>query len=238
MIPRAGVKSLAESLDTIGVFGREVEDVALFGGVLAGRCWEVVGEMPVIRVGLCQTYEWENATPEMRDIFAAAGRSLSAAGWQVSDLTLPLEFAELAAVQTRTMAYEAAQAFAWERAAHKDQLSTELQRMIGHGLTLGVDVHDGDVRRSRAASTALVRVFDNVDVILAPSAPGEAPHGLQQTGNPVFNRIWTLLGAPCIHMPFATGPSGLPMGLQLIALPGADGVLLNQAAHTLRLLRG
>ena len=194
--------------------------------------------MPAIRVGLCQTYEWGNATPEMQEIFASAGRSLSAAGWQVSDLTLPLEFAELVAVQTRTMAYEAAQAFAWERAAHKDQLSTELQRMIGHGLRLGVDVRDADVRRSRTASTTLVRLFDNVDVILTPSAPGEAPHGLQETGNPVFNRIWTLLGVPCIHLPFAAGTRGLPMGLQLIAPSGADAFLLNQAAHALRLLRG
>ena len=238
MIPRAGVKSLAESLDTIGVFGREVEDVALFGGVLAGRRWEIVDEMPAIRVGLCQTHEWENATPEMRDIFAAAGCSLSAAGWQVSDLTLPLEFAELAAVQTRTMAYEAAQSFAWEHSTRKDQLSTELQRMIGDGTMQGADVRDADLRRTREASATLASVFDNVDVILAPSAPGEAPQGLQETGNPIFNRIWTLLGTPCIHMPFATGPSSLPMGLQLIALPGADGFLLNQAAHALRLLRG
>jgi Asp-tRNA(Asn)/Glu-tRNA(Gln) amidotransferase A subunit family amidase len=192
----------------------------------------------VIHVGLCRTFEWDNATPETRELLSVAGRRLSAAGWQVSDLTLPSEFAELAAVQTRTMAYEAAHSFAWERAVYNDQLSPELRRLIEDGLAQGVDVRDADLLRTRAAIKNLSKVFDGIDVILAPSTPGEAPHGLQATGNPVFNRIWTLLGTPCIHLPFASGPNGLPMGLQLISRPGADGVLLNHAAHALRVLRG
>ncbi|MEI7614247.1 MAG: amidase [Betaproteobacteria bacterium] len=237
MIPRAGVKSLAESLDTIGVFGREVEDVALFGGVLAGRRWEIAAEMPAIRVGLCQTTEWESALPETRELFAASGRRLSMAGWSVSDLTLPAEFADLAAVQTRTMAYEVAQSFAWELGAHGAELSPELQRLIGEGLAQEANARDADLRSTRAASALLASVFSGVDVILAPSTPGEAPRGLTATGNPVFNRIWTLLGVPCVHLPLTTGPHGLPLGLQLIARPGTDGALLNHAAQALRLLR-
>ncbi len=237
LIPRAGVKSLAESLDTIGVFAREVEDVALFAGVLAGRRWSIASDRPLIRVGLCQSNEWEMALPETRALFAAAGRRLALAGWAVSELSLPPECADLAAVQTRIMAYEAAQSLVWEWAAHSELLSAELLQMLADGQAQGTDVHDDDLRRARAARAALAGVFAGVDVLLAPSTPGEAPHGLQATGNPIFNRLWTLLGVPCVHLPLSRGPHGLPLGLQLIARAGADGLLLKAAAQALDHLR-
>jgi Asp-tRNA(Asn)/Glu-tRNA(Gln) amidotransferase A subunit family amidase len=67
-------------------------------------------------------------------------------------------------------------------------------------------------------------------VLLAPSSLGEAPAGLASTGDPVFCRSWTLLGLPCVHLPFASGRNGLPVGLQLIGAYGEDHRLL-VAAH-------
>jgi Asp-tRNA(Asn)/Glu-tRNA(Gln) amidotransferase A subunit family amidase len=72
--------------------------------------------------------------------------------------------------------------------------------------------------------------FGNHDVLIAPSTIGEAPSGLDNTGNPLFCRTWTLLGLPCVHVPFATGATGLPVGLQVIGRIGADRQTL-QAAH-------
>jgi len=58
--------------------------------------------------------------------------------------------------------------------------------------------------------------FGDADAILAPSAPGEAPRGLQATGDPVFCRVWSLLGTPAVNIPCGTGPNGLPVGVQVI----------------------
>jgi len=69
-------------------------------------------------------------------------------------------------------------------------------------------------------------VFADCDVLIAPSAPGEAPAGLESTGNPLFNRIWTLLHVPCVHVPFATGPNGLPVGVQVIGPVRSDAETL------------
>jgi Asp-tRNA(Asn)/Glu-tRNA(Gln) amidotransferase A subunit family amidase len=68
-------------------------------------------------------------------------------------------------------------------------------------------------------------VTDGWDVLLTPSAPGEAPEGLA-TGNPIFQIVWTLLQVPCLTLPWATGPNGLPVGVQLIGRKGDDARVL------------
>ena len=67
-------------------------------------------------------------------------------------------------------------------------------------------------------------------MLLTPSAPGEAPRGLETTGNALFNRAWTLLHVPCVTVPCGTGPQGLPLGVQLVGRIGADAQLFAAAA--------
>ena len=64
------------------------------------------------------------------------------------------------------------------------------------------------------------------DVLLVPSARGEAPAGLGYTGDPIFNRFWTLLGSPCVALPFNTGPFGLPLSVQLVGPHRGDDQLI------------
>jgi Asp-tRNA(Asn)/Glu-tRNA(Gln) amidotransferase A subunit family amidase len=66
----------------------------------------------------------------------------------------------------------------------------------------------------------------DIDALLAPAAPGEAPSGLAATGDPIFSRVWTLLGLPCVNIPALTGARGLPIGLQLVGHPGRERELL------------
>ncbi len=68
------------------------------------------------------------------------------------------------------------------------------------------------------------------DGLLTPSADGVPPSGLEFTGDPLFCRAWTLIGAPCVSLPLAWTEAGLPAGLQLVAAPGADTALLDAAA--------
>lgn len=230
LISRAGVKSLAESLDTIGVFARDVADVALFAGVLAGRDLLPTGTHAAPRIGICRTFEWDAAASETRQAFEDAATRLASVGARVREIVLPGEFSGLAAAQTEIMAYEADQAFAYETHAHAEQLSAKLRDLIGQGAALTPEHHDQNRLLARRCRHLLADAFRDVDVLIAPSAPGEAPEGLAATGNPVFNRIWTLLGSPCVHLPFAKGPRGLPLGVQAVGPWGADRATLAAAA--------
>ena len=69
----------------------------------------------------------------------------------------------------------------------------------------------------------------DVDVVLTYSAPGAAPEGLASTGDPRFNRLWTLMGVPCINIPAGVGEGGLPVGLQIVARFGEDATGLAAA---------
>ena len=80
--------------------------------------------------------------------------------------------------------------------------------------------------------------FENLDVLLTPSAPDEAPQGYGSTGASTFNRAWTLLGLPCLSVPGIRGLSGCPMGVQLTAAPGADLTCLQAGRFLENLLAG
>jgi Asp-tRNA(Asn)/Glu-tRNA(Gln) amidotransferase A subunit family amidase len=84
---------------------------------------------------------------------------------------------------------------------------------------------DAKKRRKRAQAD-LAEVWDKFDFLLAPAARGEAPSGLGYTGDPIFNRFWTLLGSPCITLPFNTGPFDLPLAVQLIGPHRGDDQLI------------
>jgi Asp-tRNA(Asn)/Glu-tRNA(Gln) amidotransferase A subunit family amidase len=73
------------------------------------------------------------------------------------------------------------------------------------------------------------RLMDEFDAILTPSAPGAAPHGLGMTGKPTFNRLWTLLGTPCINVPGILDDAGLPLGVQIVGRFARDKVALSAA---------
>jgi Asp-tRNA(Asn)/Glu-tRNA(Gln) amidotransferase A subunit family amidase len=90
-------------------------------------------------------------------------------------------------------------------------------------------VYDEAMRITAAARGALTKVFEEVDVLLALSAPGGAPKGLGSTGDPRYNRLWTLMGTPCVNIPAYDADGGLPVGVQIIANYGDDAKALAAA---------
>ena len=81
------------------------------------------------------------------------------------------------------------------------------------------------------------KIFSKYDLLLTPSALGEAPKGLASTGNATFNRIWTLLGLPCISLPGFKGPNKLPLGIQFIGPIRSDIEVLSKALWIEALLK-
>jgi Asp-tRNA(Asn)/Glu-tRNA(Gln) amidotransferase A subunit family amidase len=223
-LPRMGVKMLSESLDTLGVMARSATDAALLVGALSGRAalleLQPLGRAP--RIALCRTHEWTAAQPETMQALEHAAKTAARAGARVQDLALPKEFAGLLQSQIDLMYYESYLSLSSDRVHRYEGLSDTLKKLLAAAGK--VDAARYDEARALAAGcrAMLAGVFADADAILAPSAPGEAPRGLAATGDPVFCRIWTLLGVPAMNIPCSRGPNGLPVGVQVIGRIGDD----------------
>lgn len=227
-INRAGLKFVAESLDTIGILARSAEDAALCVHVLSGRALpdfsRPVGRVP--RVGLCRTSRWGDADSATHARVEAAAGALAKAGAQVSEVELPAVIAGLFEEQGDVMGFESARAFAWEYEHHRDQLSASMLPRLKEGWAIPRAAYDTAREHAHAGRRDFAALMAGYDFLLTPSAPGEAPAGLATTGNSVFNRMWTLLGVPCVTLPCGKGPQGLPLGVQLVGAFDADSELL------------
>ncbi|HKS89677.1 MAG TPA: amidase, partial [Stellaceae bacterium] len=238
VIPRAGVKMLADSLDTIGVIARDVEDAAFFAGIVAGRpaLRELAPPAAPPRFGLYRTPMWEGAEDSTRAALDQARAALAAAGAWVGEIEAPPEHRTLTPAQETVMGFELVRGLAFERLQHSAELSPPLAQLLDAGMTVGADAYDAALAETAAARAQLGGFFGPCDAILTPAAPGAAPHGLGYTGNPLFNRMWTLLGTPCVTLPVLWGGDGLPTGIQLVGHIGGDARLMAAALFAERAL--
>ncbi len=229
-INRAGMKFDAESLDTIGVFGRSVECLALALEPLAGRAAPDFGRIDnKPRVGLCRTPSWKLADPATQASLEAAAHRLSQAGARVHSFELPPGSDQLFDRHQVIMGYENARALAWEYNHFPDKISADLKPRLDEGWQFTRAEYDALRAHASRCRSALVDAMREVDFLLTPSARGEAPASLATTGDPVFNRAWTLFGVPCVTIPFGKGPQGLPLAVQLVGAFDADTALLRWA---------
>ena len=240
LINRAGVKPLADSLDTVGVLARTVEDAAFFAGVLserpALRHLAVPSEAPSF--GLYRTPMWDEAEPATAAALSAARAALERRGAAVTELAIAREHHELAAGQDTIMRFEAVRAFAYERIERSAELSPRFAQMLDAGMAIGADEYDRALARAAVARAGLGAFFGSDAAVLVPAAPGEAPIGLGNTGDPIFNRMWTLLGVSCVTLPVRWTDNGLPTGIQLVGRLGDDARLMACAAFLERALGG
>src|SRR5579864_7272245 len=197
-IARAGVKALADSLDTVGTMARNVADAAFFAGILGGRpaLREVAMPAAPPRFGLYRTPVWEEAEPGTAAALDHARVALGRAGAEVAEIAVPSEHRSLTGAQDAIMGFELARGLAFERLQHGAELSPRLAQQIDAGMSVSADAYEAACAETAEARARLDGFFGPCVALLAPAAPGEAPAGLFYTGDPVFNRMWTLLGVP------------------------------------------
>jgi Asp-tRNA(Asn)/Glu-tRNA(Gln) amidotransferase A subunit family amidase len=227
-ISRAGLKLSAESLDTVGLFGRDVGDVALFAQALCGL--NAVAPLPrPPRVGLFRTPRWSRVQPSMQRGIEQAAACFSSAGADLRDLDAGVQFEELFDAHACIMRYEIARGMVWETQFHRAQYSPIYREKIDTGLaTTRSEWRDALIVRARWQAW-MAQAMQAFDVLLTAPAADEAPLGLTSTGDSSFNGIWTALGVPCLNLPNVLGPQGLPLGVQMVGASGADEVLLQCA---------
>lgn len=238
LINRAGLKFLSESLDTLGTLTRTIPDAALMAEELSGMPPTSFDHVPALkpRIGLCRTPYWNRADAASQANFERAAQALAAAGARVHELVLEDEFAALAETQVTVSSYEFFRALTHERTRFPQLISPSLTARIAGGGKVTRGQYEEGLALAGRCRKRVADAFRNCDVLLAPSAPGEAPRGLESTGDPIFGLTWTLLLLPCLTLPYGKGPSGLPLGVQLVAPHGADAALFLNAEWVRRSL--
>lgn len=241
LIPRTGMLTQSPTLDTVGVFGQTIEDVALATDVLAGFdeldvateagpgpqaltiCRQRVPVKPMFAV--LELPFMDRASQDMRDALTEVAEFL---GDQAFVTGLPNAFSEAVAARETINFAEMAKCYYRYSRDHQDALSSHIQNAITKGeATLARDYLAALDWKSVLCS-GLDEIFERCDVMLCPAAPGEAPTP-ETTGDAIFNGIWTLTGHPTLTIPVLTGSSGMPMGLQIIGRHGFEGRLLRTA---------
>jgi len=220
---RGGMKVMSESLDTIGVITRSVADAALAMAAMTGGDYgrpDSAAPRPP-RLALVDAN-----TPETEGLMASVADACRARGAAVVVLKLPAIFAAAMAAHPWVMNMESAQALAFELATAPEKLSPGLRaRMLEARAAPATRLTDGRAA-FHAAQDAFAAAIAGFDAVLTPAAPGEAPRGLDDTGDPVFNSLWTLLHTPAVSVPIGHGPHGLPLGAQIVTPLGQDAACL------------
>src|SRR5262249_1205343 len=137
-------------------------------------------------------------------------------GCKISETSLPASFDALAEARTVINPFERARAMAHEWAAHRELISLGLTAQIEKGLAIPHSTYIASLKRMKECRDLIPEMFGDADVLLAPCATGEAPKGLETTGDPKFQEFWTALHVPTIALPTHRGPNNLPLGIQLI----------------------
>jgi len=234
LIPTAGVKDVAPHLDTAGVFAAGVADVAFMTAAILDRDLRVDRSPPAApRIALTRTHLWSKASTAMQRAVERAARAAEKAGAKVVDLTLPAILEEAYAAQFVIQDHETFRSRSYEYDAHRDKLGKELRESLDAAAAITADAYDAARRTAKRARQALADLMAEHDVILTASAPGAAPKGLGSTGNPMFNRLWTLMGTPCVNVP-GLSEDGLPLGIQIVGRFGRDRAALEAAAFVER----
>jgi Asp-tRNA(Asn)/Glu-tRNA(Gln) amidotransferase A subunit family amidase len=228
---RVGIKMQCHSVDTLGLMARTMDDIALFrGAVLKLPPVPINKDLSAPRIGFCRTPIWGDASPDTQALLAKTAKDLAGKGAGVVDVEFGPAFKDILDDHAAITGFESFRNYADERLRNPDKLSPEITAVLKRGGAVTFDRYVAAQRKTVAFKAHIDAMFDAVDVLLTPSAPGEAPEGLRETGDPRFNSIWTLSGHPCVTLPVGTGPKGLPLGVQLVGLRHDDDRLLSIAA--------
>jgi Asp-tRNA(Asn)/Glu-tRNA(Gln) amidotransferase A subunit family amidase len=230
LLPTVGMKCVSWHLDTAGLFAAGVADVAYAAAVIGERDLRVDGRTPASpRIAVLRAQPWPSASGDMAAALDSAARAASTAMARVKDVQLPPVVSAAFRAHATIQGYEAVRSLAFEYDRHKEQLGKSLRALLDGAMTITADSYDDARRTASQARRALADLMNEFDVILSPSAPGAAPKGLTATGSSTFNRLWTLMGSPCVNVPGLADPNGLPLGMQVIGRFGADRATLEAA---------
>ena len=222
-----GILPLQPFFDTLGYVSNAIPDIQAFYNIVSGldrtKSWPP--DRPP-KIGVCETFQWSFAEQESRDALRVTADQLSANGCHVEALSLPEDYADLVTIHRRILYSGIAKSLDKDYQHRRHLMSARLIEIIAEGrATSAVDFSNALAFAKQCRETVNDLCFGDFDAIICPSTPGIAPLGYE-TGLPIFQVAWTLLGVPCLNLPVATGPHNMPVGVQLIGKRHHDADLL------------
>jgi Asp-tRNA(Asn)/Glu-tRNA(Gln) amidotransferase A subunit family amidase len=235
-----GVMPNSPSFDTLGAMARSVEDLALVRSMLLEEPLAALKPPAIrdLRIGFYRTPYWDRAESYTRAHLEQAAKKLSGMGAKVTDMELPGIDAGFETLFRQVSGFEFARTVSWERFNRLAELSADLRDgRMKDGLETSYEDYRKGTRRLERLRLEIDDVLAGYDVLITPCATGEPPKGLQTTGNAIFNSFWTALGTPVVTLPVFEGPTGLPVGLQLVCGRFSDRRLFDASEAVFRALR-
>ena len=235
---KSGILPNSPSVDTLGLMSRSVEDIALFRSILLEE--ELVSikkvDLSKIKIGFVRTLHWDKTDNSTKEAFERFLNSLRSDKLNVIDLEIDKLISKSDALHLDISGYEFKRSISHERFNYYDQLSDQLRNgRLNDGYQVSNKNYQLALKELSILKNQIDAVFNDTDLIITPSAPGEALKGLEYTGSPIFNTTWSLNGNPCITLPLFKGKQELPIGCQLVARFGNDDQILNYAKALLEL---
>ena len=242
LISRHGILRLSRALDTVGVFARTLEDIALASELLVAgddrdpdtrlRARIPFGEIAATEppfaplLAFVKTPLWDRTEPETREAFHEL---IGALADQVVEVELPAAALGALDLHRRIMEAEMAASLASEYDQGRDRLSDALRAQLERGRVVTAFEYQDALARIPLLNNGFAELFERCDAIITPAAPGTAPRGLASTGDPSFCTLWSLCGMPALSLPLMRGGNGLPLGVQLVGQRHRDALLLRTA---------
>ena len=229
LISRSGVLKVSDKLDTIGVFGRSVKDVALLAKSLIRKdlydastiyfssdrmldvCEEKLEFDP--KFIFYKTKNWKNINKKSQEAFEFLIKSFKK---NIEIYDEPSYFKEIPKYHQIIHEVDMANNFQVYYDKDKSKLSKEMNDAISRGLKYSAKDYSYAIDFMKQSYESYKEVFEDYYGILTPSSNGVADKGLGSTGSADFQKIWTYLGLPAISLPLLTGENDLPLGLQLV----------------------
>jgi len=242
LISRHGMLRLSRALDQVGVFARSIEDVALIGDCLMNYDAQDPDVQARVRPNLAATAAEEPPVPPLfvlvktpmwstlqRDTQAGFAELIEHLGGQLHQVELSISIEDGLACHRTIMEADMARSLEREYERGRDQLSAAMRAAIERGRRVTAAEYNRALAAMAPLATVLDELFLNYGTIVTPVVAGEAPLGLESTGDPIFCTFWTLCRTPSISVPLLQGANGLPIGVQLVGAPDDDGRLLRSA---------
>jgi Asp-tRNA(Asn)/Glu-tRNA(Gln) amidotransferase A subunit family amidase len=237
LLPTAGMKCFSWHIDTAGLFAAGVADVAFAAAAITGRDLRVDRNAPTApRLALVRSHLWDEASQAMQSALEHAARAAETAGARIAELVLPAIFAEAHRAHATIQDYEACRALAFEYDRHRDQIGPMLRKQLDEAAAITTGAYDAALNVAERAREILADLLSDTDITLPPSAPSAAPMGGGSTGLAIYNRLWTLMGTPCVNVPGLVDEAGMPLGVQIVGRFGHDRRALAAALFVERAL--
>ncbi|HET7096127.1 MAG TPA: amidase [Casimicrobiaceae bacterium] len=233
-IPFSGVHLFSETLDQLGTFTRSVGDAARLVAALADPARVAAAPAKIEkppRFALLDGFPWtRESDPDARVKLDAAATRLRQHGAEVLTVEFPPPWREANLVHRTIMLFEAARNLGELQARERARMSPSVNAALDEGRGISADDYKVAMVLRDAAIVSFNEWLDGFDAAISQPAPGPAPEGLGSTGDPSCCTLWSLTGYPAITLPIGLADNGMPLGMQLATVAGADDKLLAVAA--------